>query len=76
MRDEGRKFTKEASMAKYYATEAACRVTTHAVQIHGAYGYSKEYVVEKLFRDARVTTIYEGTSEIQKIVISREILRS
>jgi butyryl-CoA dehydrogenase len=73
LRDAGKRFTKEASMAKYYASETANRVTASAVQIHGAYGYSREYLVEKLFRDARVTTIYEGTSEIQKIVIAREL---
>ncbi len=67
-------FTKEASMAKLYASEVANQVTYLAVQIHGAYGYSKEYNVERYFRDARVTTIYEGTSEIQRMVISRKVL--
>jgi alkylation response protein AidB-like acyl-CoA dehydrogenase len=67
-------YTKEASMAKLYASETACRVTSLAVQIHGAYGYSKEYLVERYFRDGRVTTIYEGTSEIQRLIIARKIL--
>ena len=61
-------------MAKLFATEAANRVTYDAVQIHGGYGYSKEFPVERYYRDARVTTIYEGTSEIQKIVIARSFL--
>ena len=62
-------------MAKYFASEAAKRICDKAVQIHGAYGYSKEYPVERFFRDARVTTIYEGSSEIQKIVIARNMFR-
>ena len=75
MLDAGQPYGREASMAKYYASEAAKRICDKAVQIHGAYGYSKEYPVERFFRDARVTTIYEGTSEIQKIVIARNMLR-
>ncbi|WP_456461130.1 acyl-CoA dehydrogenase family protein, partial [Lutibacter sp.] len=63
------------AMAKLYAAEMAMRVTTEAVQIHGGYGYVKEYHVERLMRDAKITQIYEGTSEIQKIVISRSVLR-
>jgi alkylation response protein AidB-like acyl-CoA dehydrogenase len=75
LRDRGVKdYAKESSMAKVYATETACRVTYEAVQIHGGYGYSREYPVERLFRDARVTTIYEGTSEIQRLVIGRKLL--
>ncbi len=74
-RDQGLPFSAESSMAKYYASEIAKRVTDQAVQIHGAYGYSKEYAVERFFRDARVTTIYEGTSEVQKIVIARHLLK-
>jgi alkylation response protein AidB-like acyl-CoA dehydrogenase len=62
-------------MAKVYASEMANWVTNEAVQIHGGYGYVKEYPVERYFRDARVTEIYEGTSEAQKIVISRSILK-
>ena len=65
---------KQSSMAKLFATEAANRVAYEAVQIHGGYGYSKEFPVERYYRDARVTTIYEGTSEIQRIVISRALL--
>ena len=64
----------ESSMAKYWATELAQKVTYEAVQSHGGYGYSREYRVERLFRDARVLTIFEGTSEMQKIIISRGTL--
>lgn len=71
-----RAFTKEASMAKLFASEMAGRVCDEALQIHGGYGYTHEYGVEKLVRDARVTRIYEGTSEIQRIVIGRAQLRS
>ena len=62
-------------MAKLFAAEAAMKVTTEAVQIHGGYGYVREYHVERMMRDAKITQIYEGTSEIQKIVISRSILK-
>jgi hypothetical protein len=62
-------------MAKLFASEAAMYVTTQAVQVFGGYGYVKEYPVEKLFRDAKVTEIYEGTSEIQRVVIARELYR-
>jgi alkylation response protein AidB-like acyl-CoA dehydrogenase len=68
-------FTREASMAKLFSTEAANRAVAHAFQIHGGYGYVKEYPVERYFRDARVTTVYEGTSEIQRLVIARELLK-
>ncbi len=74
LKDQGKTHTKESSMAKFYASEIANKVTYLALQIHGSYGYSKEFLVEKLFRDARATTIYEGTSEIQKIIIARNIL--
>lgn len=67
--------TKQAAMAKYYASEVAVRVATEAVQIFGGYGYTKDFPVEKFYRDAKLCTIGEGTSEIQKIVISREVLR-
>lgn len=67
--------TKEAAMAKYYASEVAVKVANDAVQIFGGYGYTKEFPVEKFYRDAKLCTIGEGTSEIQKIVISREVLR-
>jgi alkylation response protein AidB-like acyl-CoA dehydrogenase len=62
-------------MAKLYASEVAMNVTIEAVQVHGGYGYVKEYHVERLMRDAKITQIYEGTSEIQRIVIARGILK-
>ncbi len=68
------RFSKEASMAKVFATEAANAIAARAVQIFGGYGYSRDYPVERFYRDARVTTIYEGTSEIQRIVISKRVL--
>lgn len=71
---EGEPFTKEAAMAKLYASETANYVTKLALQIHGGYGYMKDYPLERMARDARITEIYEGTSEIQKVVISREVL--
>jgi butyryl-CoA dehydrogenase len=74
LKDEGRPFTKEAAMAKVMATEAACRAADTAVQIHGGYGYCKDYAVERYYRDVRVTRIYEGTSEIQRLVIARKLL--
>jgi alkylation response protein AidB-like acyl-CoA dehydrogenase len=74
LKEAGRPFTREASMAKLFASEAAQRVVSQAVQIHGGYGYIDEFPVERLFRDARVQTIYEGTSEVQRMVIAREIL--
>lgn len=75
-KDLGNPFTREAAVAKLYASEMANRAAYHAIQIHGGYGYTKHYKVERLYRDARVTTLYEGTSEVQRIVISREALRS
>jgi alkylation response protein AidB-like acyl-CoA dehydrogenase len=75
-KERGRKFAREASMAKLYATEAANRACYSALQILGGYGYSKEYPLERHARDARVTTLYEGTSEIQRMVIARDILQS
>jgi alkylation response protein AidB-like acyl-CoA dehydrogenase len=74
LKDQGEEYTQAASMAKLYASEIAQSVTTEAVQIHGGYGYVREYHVERMMRDAKITQIYEGTSEIQKIVISRGIL--
>jgi alkylation response protein AidB-like acyl-CoA dehydrogenase len=62
-------------MAKLYASEVAMNVTIEAIQVHGGYGYVKEYHVERLMRDAKITQIYEGTSEIQRIVISRNVLK-
>jgi alkylation response protein AidB-like acyl-CoA dehydrogenase len=75
LKDTGQPFTRAGSMAKLYATEAAAWVTHQAVQVHGGYGYVKEYAVERYYRDARVTEIYEGTSEIQRLVIARSLLR-
>ena len=74
LKGEGGRFTKEASIAKLFATEAANRVAYRAVQVHGGYGYIEEFPVERFYRDIRVTTIYEGTSEIQRLVIARSIL--
>lgn len=74
MKDQGLDFTQAAAMAKLYASEVAMRHTVEAVQIHGGYGYVKEYHVERLMRDAKITQIYEGTSEVQRIVISRNVL--
>lgn len=74
-KDQGKDYTLSASMAKLYASEIAQWVTSEAVQIHGGYGYVKEFHVERLLRDAKITQIYEGTSEVQKIVISRTVLK-
>ncbi len=74
LKDQGRPFTKEASMAKLFASEMAQRAAYKALQIHGGYGYMKDFPVERYYRDVRVLTIYEGTSEIQRTVISREVL--
>ncbi|KAA0994012.1 acyl-CoA dehydrogenase [Dyadobacter aurulentus] len=75
MKDEGKDYVQAAAMAKLYASDVAMWVTTEAVQVHGGYGYVKEYHVERLMRDAKITQIYEGTSEIQKLVIARELLK-
>jgi alkylation response protein AidB-like acyl-CoA dehydrogenase len=75
LKDEGKDYSFASAMAKLYASEVAMNVTIEAVQVHGGYGYVKEYHVERLMRDAKITQIYEGTSEIQKIVISRSIIR-
>lgn len=75
MKDQGMDFTTAASMAKLYASDVAMKHTVEAVQIHGGYGFVKEYHVERLMRDAKITQIYEGTSEVQRIVISRAILQ-
>ena len=74
-KEAGQPFSREAAMAKLFASEAAQRAVSRAVQIHGGYGYIDEFSVERLFRDARVQTIYEGTSEIQRLVIARDLLR-
>lgn len=75
LKDRGKDFAKASAMAKLYASRVAMEVSTEAVQVHGGYGYVKEYHVERFMRDAKITQIYEGTSEIQKIVIFREILK-
>jgi alkylation response protein AidB-like acyl-CoA dehydrogenase len=75
LKDQGEDYTTAAAMAKYYASEVAMKTTVEAVQVHGGYGYVREYHVERLMRDAKITQIYEGTTEIQKIVISRNILK-
>ena len=75
LKEAGQPCTKEAATAKLFSTESAVFLCDRAVQIHGGYGYSQEYLVERLYRDVRVTTIYEGTSEIQRMVIARELLK-
>src|ERR1700712_1498465 len=75
LKDQGLPYAQASSMAKLYASEVAMRTTIEAVQIHGGYGFVKEYHVERMMRDAKITQIYEGTSEIQRIVISREVLK-
>lgn len=75
LKNRGEKMTKESAMAKYYASEVAVRTSTDAVQIFGGYGYTKDFPVEKFYRDSKLCTIGEGTSEIQKLVISRDILK-
>ena len=74
LRQAGKNITKEAAMAKYYASETAVEVANKALQIHGGYGYMKEYAIERQYRDARIIPIYEGTSEVQKMVISRAVI--
>ncbi len=76
MKDQGVRHTQQSAMAKLFASEAATRITHKAIQIHGGYGYSTEYDVERHYRDARITEIYEGTSEIQRIVIAANALKS
>jgi alkylation response protein AidB-like acyl-CoA dehydrogenase len=74
--DSGDKAAAETSMAKLFASEACGRIVDRMVQLHGGYGYSRDYAVERIYRDARVTRIYEGTSEVQRLVIARELLRT
>ncbi len=74
LKDNGQRCTKESAMAKLFASEAAMRAATQAVQIHGGYGYTREFKVERYFRDAKITELYEGTSEIQRLVIANNIL--
>ena len=75
LKDRGLPYTKEAAMAKLYAAETAMTLATQAVQMHGGYGYTREFAVERYFRDAKITEIYEGTSEIQRLVIANQLLR-
>ncbi|MGE5588623.1 MAG: acyl-CoA dehydrogenase family protein [Clostridia bacterium] len=74
VKDTGARYTKEAAMAKLYATDAAMKNTTNAIQIHGGYGYMKDYPVERYFRDVKLTQIYDGTNEIQRLVLTRYVL--
>jgi alkylation response protein AidB-like acyl-CoA dehydrogenase len=76
LKDTGAGVNKESSMAKLYASEVAVRVANEAVQVHGGYGFIKDYPVEKFYRDAKLCTIGEGTSEIQRLVIARQLLKS
>jgi alkylation response protein AidB-like acyl-CoA dehydrogenase len=75
LKQRGEPFAREASMAKLFASETLIRSAYQALQIHGGYGYTREFPIERIYRDARVTTIYEGTSEVQKMVIARETLK-
>ena len=75
LKDNGLNYDRASAMAKLYASEVAMKTTVEAIQIHGGYGYVKEYHVERLMRDAKITQIYEGTSEVQRVVISRDVLR-
>jgi hypothetical protein len=75
-KQRGLPFAREAAQAKLFATERAVEICDRAIQIHGGYGYTREFPVERYYRDARVTTIYEGTSQIQRLVIARELLRA
>jgi butyryl-CoA dehydrogenase len=75
LKQNGQRFSKEAAMAKLYASEVATKAAHRAIQIHGGYGYTKDYPVERYYRDARITEIYEGTSEIQRLVIASSLLK-
>jgi butyryl-CoA dehydrogenase len=75
LRDEGRPHVKEASLAKWHASEAATRCANLAIQVHGGYGYMSEYHVERYWRDARICEIYEGTTEVQKMVVAAQVLK-
>ena len=74
-KDSGNDYSTSSAMAKVFASETAMKTTVEAVQVHGGYGFVKEYHVERLMRDAKITQIYEGTSEIQRVVISRNVLK-
>ena len=73
MKDRGMRISKEAAIAKLYASEMATRTTIRAIQVHGGYGYISDYPIERFFRDAKVTEVYEGTSEVMRLVISRNL---
>jgi len=75
LKDQKKPYTKEAAMAKLFASEMAEQVCRNAIQVHGGYGYSREYPVERIYRDVRLMTIGEGTSEIQRMVIARGLLQ-
>ena len=75
LRDQGRPHTKEASLAKWHASEAATKCANWAIQVHGGYGYMSEYHVERYWRDARICEIYEGTTEVQKMVVAAQVLK-
>jgi alkylation response protein AidB-like acyl-CoA dehydrogenase len=75
-KEQGKPFAREASMAKFYATEAADRACYNAIQMLGGYGYTREFPVERFARDVRITCIYEGTNQIQRMIIARDILNS
>ena len=75
LKDAGKNYSQQAAMAKLYASKTAVKSALEAIQIHGGYGYIREYNVERYLRDAKITEIYEGTSEIQRIVIARNLLR-
>jgi alkylation response protein AidB-like acyl-CoA dehydrogenase len=75
LKDAHKSYIKEAAMAKLYASTIAMEVASQAIQVHGGYGYVREYLVERALRDAKITEIYEGTSEIQHIVIARQVLK-
>lgn len=75
LKDQGKYYSKEASMAKLYATESANKACYDAIQMLGGYGYTNDFPVERYYRDVRITTIYEGTSEIQRLIIARELLK-
>jgi butyryl-CoA dehydrogenase len=76
LKDGGQPYGTAASMAKLFASETAMRVTTDAIQVHGGYGYMKDYPVERFFRDAKITQIYEGTSQIQRLVVARSLFEA
>jgi hypothetical protein len=75
LKEQKQPFTREASISKLFASESAVKICNRAVQVHGGYGYTREFPVERYLRDVRVTTIYEGTSEIQRLVVARDLLR-